>query len=92
MFTGSSNLAPSGEKDNGDHLIMIEDQKIATAYVIEAIRVFDHLQFRQRMQDAANIQVLKLLKPTAISGQPARFTRFYIADSQAKNDRLLFSH
>ncbi|HCW7014977.1 TPA: hypothetical protein OX923_000514 [Citrobacter farmeri] len=92
VFTGSSNLAPSGEKDNGDHLIMIEDQKIATAYVIEAIRVFDHLQFRQRMQDAVNIQVLKLLKPTAISGQPAWFTRFYIADSQAKNDRLLFSH
>lgn len=92
VFTGSSNLAPSGEKNNGDHLIMIEDQKIATAYVIEAIRVFDHLQFRQRMQGAGDVQVLKLLKPTAITGQPAWFTRFYIADSQAKNDRLLFSH
>ncbi|MDM2737566.1 phospholipase D-like domain-containing protein [Citrobacter sp. Ct235] len=92
VFTGSSNLAPSGEKNNGDHLIMIEDQKIATAYVIEAIRVFDHLQFRQRMQGAGDVQVLKLLKPTAITGQPAWFTRFYIADSQAQNDRLLFSH
>ncbi|MPQ53615.1 hypothetical protein GBB84_22225 [Citrobacter sp. NMI7905_11] len=92
VFTGSSNLAPSGEKNNGDHLIMIEDQKIAMAYVIEAIRVFDHLQFRQRMQGVGDVQVLKLLKPTAITGQPAWFTRFYIADSQAKNDRLLFSH
>ena len=91
VFTGSSNLAPSGEKNNGDHLIMIEDQKIATAYVIEAIRVFDHLQFRQRMQGAADVQVITLLKPEAMTGQPAWFTRFYVAGSQANNDRLLFS-
>ena len=91
VFTGSSNLAPSGEKNNGDHLIMIEDQKIATAYVIEAIRVFDHLQFRQRMQGAGDVQVITLLKPEAMTGQPAWFTRFYIAGSQANNDRLLFS-
>lgn len=91
VFTGSSNLAPSGERNNGDHLIMIEDQKIATAYVIEAIRVFDHLQFRQRMQGAADVQVITLLKPEAMTGQPAWFTRFYVAGSQANNDRLLFS-
>jgi hypothetical protein len=38
-----------GEEGNGDNLIMIEDQKIATSYAIEAIRIFDHLQFRSRM-------------------------------------------
>jgi phosphatidylserine/phosphatidylglycerophosphate/cardiolipin synthase-like enzyme len=52
VFTGSSNLAPSGESKNGDHLIMIEDRKIATGYAIEALRVFDHLHFRSRMKDA----------------------------------------
>lgn len=92
VFTGSSNLSASGEKSNGDHLIMIEDQRIATAYVIEAIRIFDHLQFRHRMQDATSPQVIKLLKPTAISGQPTWFTRFYEDGSSANNDRLLFSH
>ena len=51
VFTGSSNLAPSGEKGNGDHLILIEDQKIATGYAIEALRVFDHLHFRSVMKD-----------------------------------------
>jgi hypothetical protein len=51
VFTGSSNLAPSGEKGNGDHLILIEDQKIATSYAIEALRVFDHLHFRSVMKD-----------------------------------------
>jgi len=52
VFTGSSNLAPSGEKENGDHLILIEDRKVAVAYAIEALRVFDHLHFRDRMKAA----------------------------------------
>src|SRR5919202_2890650 len=52
VFTGSSNLAPSGEEGNGDHLIQIEDRKIAVGYAIEALRVFDHLHFRDLMKAA----------------------------------------
>lgn len=51
VFTGSSNLAPTGEKGNGDHLIMFEDRKIAIAYAVEALRVFDHFHFRTRMKE-----------------------------------------
>jgi len=36
VFTGSSNLPPSGEEDNGDNLVIIKDQKVATSYAIEA--------------------------------------------------------
>ena len=105
VFTGSSNLSPSGEKNNGDHLIMIEDRKVAIAYAIEALRVFDHLHFRLRMQDAKRgktngtkkkaetktPEALKLAKPTAISGKPAWFERFYVPGSQKERDRKLFS-
>jgi len=52
VFTGSSNLSPSGEAGNGDNLVMIEDRRVATAYAIEALRVFDHLHFRTVMSDA----------------------------------------
>jgi len=52
VFTGSSNLSPSGEAGNGDNLVMIEDSRIATSYAIEALRVFDHLHFRTVMSDA----------------------------------------
>jgi hypothetical protein len=99
VFTGSSNLAPSGEKGNGDHLILIEDCRVATSYAIEALRVFDHLHFRSRMKEALKgnkgkataTQKLTLGKPTAISGKPAWFERFYVADSQLEHDRKLFS-
>ena len=98
VFTGSSNLAPSGEEKNGDHLIMIADRRVATSFAIEALRVFDHLHFRVRMQEAtapvaaAPAKPLKLQKPKAIV--PARFNWFetsYVAGSQKEKDRLLFS-
>jgi len=99
VFTGSSNLSPSGEKGNGDNLVMIEDQRVATAYAIEALRIFDHLHFRSRMQ-ATKKKGLKLKKkdplvlrkPTAISGKPPWFPDYYKAGSQKEQDRLLFSH
>jgi hypothetical protein len=52
VFTGSSNLSPSGEAGNGDNLVMIEDPRVAASYAIEALRVFDHLHFRTVMSDA----------------------------------------
>lgn len=96
VFTGSSNLAPSGENGNGDHLLMIEDPKIATAYAIEALRVFDHLHFRSTMQDAAKLKpaareaALTLRKPRVISGEAAWFEPYYVAGSQKLKDRQLF--
>ena len=98
VFTGSSNLAPSGEEGNGDHLIMIEDRKIAIGYAIEALRIFDHLHFRSRMKEAFKDKKgkkatakLTLRKPTAISGKGAWFEEYYVAGSQRERDRLLFS-
>ena len=90
-------MALGGEEKNGDNLVMIEDARVATSYAIEALRVFDHLHFRSRMQDADNSRtkgrnVLTLKKPTSISGQPAWFKEFYVAGSQLANDRKLFSH
>ncbi len=99
VFTGSSNLAPSGEQGNGDHLILIEDRKVAVGYAIEALRVFDHLHFRDRMKEAgkkppasqAKSDSLTLRKPTAITGKPAWFEEYYVPGSQRERDRILFA-
>ena len=101
VFTGSSNLAPSGEEGNGDNLVCIQDQKVATSYAIEGLRIFDHLHFRVRMQNgqapkkakgsAKKSDALTLQKPTKISGKPAWFEGSYQKGSQAAADRMLFS-
>lgn len=54
VFTGSSNLAAGGEKENGDHLICIEDRRIAIVYAIEALRLFDHFHFRVKTKPGEN--------------------------------------
>jgi hypothetical protein len=102
VFTGSSNLSPSGEEGNGDNLVMIEDPRVATSYAIEALRIFDHLHFRSRMKSGLDTKPqakgkrvpasLTLRKPSAISGQPAWFEEFYEEGSQRAGDRELFSH
>ncbi len=94
VFTGSSNLSVNGEEKNGDNMVMIEDPRVATSYAIEALRIFDHLLFRSKMQHAAASAVaepLTLKKPTALSGKPAWFEAFYLDGSQLENDRKLFS-
>lgn len=103
VFTGSSNLSPSGEKGNGDNLVMIEDQRVATSYAIEALRLFDHFHFRSILQAAKTTakkaapkgsskpDPLTLRKPQSMSGHASWFQDFYQSGSQKEKDRLLFS-
>jgi phosphatidylserine/phosphatidylglycerophosphate/cardiolipin synthase-like enzyme len=60
VFTGSSNLASGGEMANGDNLIAIYDESVATAYAIEAIRLINHYHFRATMQDASDTKPMVL--------------------------------
>ena len=45
VYCGSSNLALGGEQANGDNLLAISDEDVATAFVIEAVELVDHYQF-----------------------------------------------
>lgn len=99
LFAGSSNLSFSGEEGNGANLIQISDARVATAYAIEALRMFDHLHFRTKMDDAGVPKtgapkkgkgVIRLARPPG-PGEHAWHERFYEPDSQKARDRLLFS-
>ena len=46
VWLGSSNLALGGEMSNGDNLIEIQDNDIATVFAIEALALVDHFHFR----------------------------------------------
>ena len=92
VYTGSCNMSESGEENNGDNLICIQDPRVATSYAIQAILIFDHLEFRTAMKGAAEPKSLTLAKPKSLSGQPAWFEKYYAADSQRERDRKLFAH
>ena len=49
VFCGSSNLSLGGEKDNGDNLLRIDDEDVATAFALEAMGLIDHFNFLDGM-------------------------------------------
>ena len=48
VWFGSSNLAEGGEEENGDNLIEVRDQSMATVFAIEALALVDHFAFRDK--------------------------------------------
>jgi phosphatidylserine/phosphatidylglycerophosphate/cardiolipin synthase-like enzyme len=45
VYCGSSNLALGGEQVNGDNLLEIHDEDVATVFAIEALGLIDHFNF-----------------------------------------------
>ena len=45
VFCGSSNLALRGEQVNGDNLLAVHDEDIATVFAIEDLALVDHFDF-----------------------------------------------
>ena len=91
VYTGSSNLAAGGEEHNGDNLIEIRDAKVVTAYAVEAVRIFDHYDFRNRMQRAKKQPAALDLAEPPKAGQPAWWEASFKAGDYKCRDRELFS-
>jgi hypothetical protein len=88
VFTGSSNLAAGGEKQNGDNLLAIYDPEVASTYGIEAIRLVDHYHFRATMKSATS------LNPLCLQGSDAKvpwWQTAYDPKSIVCKERVLFS-
>jgi phosphatidylserine/phosphatidylglycerophosphate/cardiolipin synthase-like enzyme len=88
VFTGSSNLASGGEMANGDNLIAIYDESVATAYAIEAIRLVNHYHFRATMQQSSED------KPMVLQPGDAKdkwWEPYYDQKNILFHERVLFS-
>ena len=100
VFTGSSNLASGGERENGDNLLAIFDRSIAVLFGVEAIRLIDHFGFRAALKKAkprkgaAKPKANDKTKPLSLqkdSDPGKRWWEDYYNSSTAKfNERLVF--
>ena len=70
VYCGSSNLALGGENSNGDNLIEIRNQEIATVFAIEALRLVDHYHFRANQINAEENNDPIILKKTNSWAKP----------------------
>ena len=66
VYTGSYNFSSSADTRNGENLFCFADQRIATSYMIEAVTMFDHYEYRDAATKAkAAGKPLQLQKPPA---------------------------
>jgi len=91
VFMGSYNFSTSADLKNGENLVVFEDQRVATAYMVEALRLFDHYEFRVR-EDKADKGDDKLLlaKPPRKTGEFPWWQKSWTEKLKAR-DRILFS-
>ncbi|MFC0399732.1 phospholipase D-like domain-containing protein [Paraburkholderia rhizosphaerae] len=91
VYMGSFNFSPTADEDNGENLLVFEDQRVATAYMVEALRLFDHYEWRvARHKAKADGKPLVLKKPPRARGDEPWWKEDW-TDKRKAADRLLFS-
>lgn len=90
VYLGSYNFSNPADRDNGENLLCIRDRRVAVAYMVEALRIFDHYHFRVLQSQPGARQRLQLARPPAKAGDPAWFDGDYSVPRKIR-DRTLFA-
>jgi hypothetical protein len=91
VYMGSYNFSGAADTQNGENLLVIRDRRIAVSYMIEAVRIFDHYEFRVVQQDAKKARkTLQLARPPRKSGKKPWWDDDYTNARKAR-DRELFA-
>lgn len=91
VYTGSYNVSGPADTKNGENLLLIKDRRIATSYMVEALRIFDHYRFRVAQQDANRARKkLELRRPPSAPGDKPWWFDDYEAPHGIR-DRELFA-
>lgn len=90
VYMGSYNFSATADTKNGENLLCIRNRKVATSYMVEAIRIFDHYQFRiAQAQASTAVKKLELAKPPK-AGEKPWWDKYY-TDKTYIRDRQLFA-
>ena len=91
VYLGSYDFSAAADTKNGENLLLVRDRRVAVAYMVEALRMFDHYHFRLVQQDAKEKKrELALSKPPRKSGDVAWWAEDY-SDPHKIRDRELFA-
>ncbi|MGL5362959.1 MAG: phospholipase D-like domain-containing protein [Bosea sp. (in: a-proteobacteria)] len=91
VYLGSYNFSEPADFQNGENLVLVKDRTVATSYMIEAVRMYDHYRFRSRHEDEKKTGgTLELKFPPSKASQKTWFDRDWDDPVRAK-DRELFA-
>lgn len=91
VYMGSYNFSLAADRQNGENLLLIRDRRIAVSYVVEAVRLFDHYEFRVAQAQAKKAKKkLQLARPPRKAGERAWWADDY-SNPRKIRDRELFA-
>lgn len=91
VYTGSYNFSGAADLDNGENLLLIRNRRVATSFMVEALRIFDHYHFRVAQAEAATKRkTLTLQRPPRKAGEKPWWSEHY-TNARKIQDRELFS-
>ena len=91
VYTGSYNFSAAADSKNGENLFRISDQRVATSYMIQALAMFDHYEFRNleaTSKDAG--RPIELQKPPSSGFDVKPWWDKYWTNPRKRRDRDLF--
>jgi hypothetical protein len=90
VYTGSYNMSAAADSKNGENLLLIRDERVATSYMVEALRLIDHYEFRVAQKNAKEARKkLTLQRPPSAGGEP--WWRKHWTEAHRVADRELFT-
>lgn len=95
VYFGSNNMSEAADLHNGENLLRVRDRRVATAFMIEALRIIDHYEFRVAALAAekskkGKIKRVALQKPPREKGELPWWHDHYTVAHRI-HDRELFS-
>jgi hypothetical protein len=90
VYLGSYNFSTAADTQNGENLVLIRDRRVAVAYAVEALSLFDHYEFRVLQNSAKTAKAkLELQLPPRGPGSRPWWSEDYTNPRKIK-DRELF--
>lgn len=90
VYLGSYNFSEPADDENGENLVLVRDRTVATSYMIEALRIYDHYVFRVTAEERRDPADPVELKRPPGEGEHAWFERDW-TDPVRVRDRELFA-
>ena len=72
VYLGSYNFSSPADGKNGENLVLVRDRRIAVSYMIEAVRICDHYEFRVAQQTHRKRQAKGKKTPLTLHKPPVR--------------------
>jgi hypothetical protein len=91
VWLGSYNFSDPADTQNGENLLLVRDRRIAVAYAVEALRLFDHYHFRVTQAEGRKDRTKLALATAPRKARDVPWWNEYYTDRTKIRDRELFA-